>query len=470
MQMLRELRFWAVVTGIIELALCCHGTTLFSTQEVVMRRNNYFSDQSENQKKLTYARLYTITTTTFRAFQAFAQVLSDRIGQWKVRGLVALLCTIGAILNGVAFYSSSLNWLVWLGYPLMFGCGSAYIYSYVILMELYPDLRATISQLIGSSFGVVFGLYLWYESMPRPEWFFFLMAIFQVVFFFRMFVFLPRMNSVYAWDGEEKVRQIGWASRKNAQVFKQGKDSAFFSPDTAKQIFTTKNCLLLAWFVVNDIRANVYVSQNQPWLEWVCQNETNIFSDEPCQNYWQDWYNYAGLIGIAINPIIGIAQDGLKKFIAKTWQLKQLQAQAVTAICFMLIISISFAMSSLFMAIQIPNWQILYIYLSINAMGATRFVTRSIFIVATCPIQYFGTILAVFSLSQIAVAFTTSLWSNFAINVLGGNYGNLNFIMAGLCLAGVVFPVILGFMVYKEIKAEPSGKSEGVVNKVMQDS
>ena len=139
----------------------------------------YFNALSEEQKKLTYARLYTVTSTTFRAFQAFSQVVSDRIGQWKVRTLVFILCSIGAVLISVSSYSSELNFLVWIGYPLFYGCASAYIYSYVILMELYPERRALISQFIGSSFGIVFCFYLWYETMKHTDWFFYLMVVFQ---------------------------------------------------------------------------------------------------------------------------------------------------------------------------------------------------------------------------------------------------------------------------------------------------
>ena len=43
MPLLKDLKFWAIVTGLIELATCCHGTGLFSTLEGVMRKNNYSS-------------------------------------------------------------------------------------------------------------------------------------------------------------------------------------------------------------------------------------------------------------------------------------------------------------------------------------------------------------------------------------------------------------------------------------------
>ena len=81
-----------------------------------------------------------------------------------------------------------------------------------------------------------------------------------------------------------------------------------------------------------------------------------------------------------------------------------------------------------------------------NAMGGTRFVTRSVFIVASNPIEYFGTILATFSLMQIAIAFTTSLFTNITINLLDGNYGDINLIMAAICAVSLVFPVCIAFL------------------------
>ena len=102
-----------------------------------------------------------------------------------------------------------------------------------------------------------------------------------------------------------------------------------------------------------------------------------------------------------------------------------------------------------------------------NAFGGTRFVTRSIFVIATNPIEYFGTILATFSIVQIMIAFTTSLWTNLTVNVLGGNYGEINIIMGGVCLFSCVFPAMIAVVRWKEYKRKD--KTEGVINKTFDD-
>ena len=391
----KSIRFWAVVTGIVELALCCHRNNLFSTLEGVMRRNDYFSNQTDQQKKITYARLYTITSTLFSVFQASSQIFSDRIGQWKVRSIVFVLCTTGAILNALSTYSSGLNFLVWIGFPLFYGCGSAYIYSYVILMELYPERRGLVSMLIGSSYGIVFLLYLWYETLSRNDWFYYLLAVFQLLAFLRTFLFLPKMNSVYVWDFSDKVPQktveIGWKTRRQTQIFRQNPTTEkipFFSRETFRIIFTTTNCLALLWFICGDIRANAFVSQVQPWLEWTCNKTSTNQTSEELQDqidYWQNWYNYSGIIGIAINPFFGIAMDKLKVIIMKRYKFEHREAQAIAANIFMVIIGVGYFISDVLCTLESPGYQIIYIFLSMNALGGTRFITRSIFAISTRP-------------------------------------------------------------------------------------
>merc|ERR1712173_395403 len=119
-----------------------------------------------------------------------------------------------------------------------------------------------------------------------------------------------------------KNTELGWASRKQTEIFRQNPDKApipFFSIETVKLVFTPTNILTLLWFTCGDIRANAYVSQVQPWLEWTCNQTatTNQTSQELQEeiDYWQNWYNYCGIIGIAINPILGLAMDGTKKLI-----------------------------------------------------------------------------------------------------------------------------------------------------------
>ena len=68
------------------------------------------------------------------------------------------------------------------------------------------------------------------------------------------------------------------------------------------------------------------------------------------------------------------------------------------------------------------------------------------------PIEYFGTILATFATSQIFIAFTTSLWTNLTVNSLGGDYGEINLIMAGLSLFSCLFPVLIGVIRWREFK------------------
>lgn len=162
--------------------------------------------------------------------------------------------------------------------------------------------------------------------------------------------------------------------------------------------------------------------------------------------------------------------DGVKKFLEKKYKISHAEAQAASANSFMMIVSVGFTISHALCAIQQPGYQIIYIFLSMNAFGGTRFVTRSIFIISTNPIEYFGTILATFSIMQIGIAFTTSLWTNLTVNVLGGNYGEINLIMAGLSLFSCVFPISIAIIRWKEHKNKLSFEQEkGEVNKAVDE-
>ena len=126
----------------------------------------------------------------------------------------------------------------------------------------------------------------------------------------------------------------------------------------------------------------------------------------------------------------------------------------------MVVCSVGFIISHLLCVLRTPGFQIVFIFLTMNAFGATRFVTRSIFIIATNPIEYFGTILATFSVVQIFVALMTSLWTNLTVNVLDGNYGLINLIMAGICAFSIVFPGMIGWIRWKEYRMKKEKKLE----------
>ena len=119
--------------------------------------------------------------------------MCDRIGLWTCRCIVSLLSVVGVIC--IILSSPESSWLVWIGYselestleyplslffllnptfernlslyPLFYGISTGVIYSYIVLMDLYPKNRAFVSQLISVSFSLVYVLYIWYQEIGR---------------------------------------------------------------------------------------------------------------------------------------------------------------------------------------------------------------------------------------------------------------------------------------------------------------
>ena len=125
------------------------------------------------------------------------------------------------------------------------------------------------------------------------------------------------------------------------------------------------------------------------------------------------------------------------------------QFEIITANIFMVLIGVGYFVNDILCTLGSTGYHIVFIFISMNTLGGTRFITRSIFVVSTNPIEYFGTILATFATSQIFVALTTSLWSNLTVNSLNGNYGTINWIMASFSFISCIFPIIIFILRHK---------------------
>ena len=86
----RERRFWAILTGILETFLVCHGIEAFSSLEYVLRRENYFSDLSEEEKAQTYSRLFSAIVISTNICKLSISFLNDTFGLWIARSIGSL--------------------------------------------------------------------------------------------------------------------------------------------------------------------------------------------------------------------------------------------------------------------------------------------------------------------------------------------------------------------------------------------
>ena len=236
------MQFWAVATGIFEIFLIIHGAGSFGVLEFVMRRDGYYPEKTDNEKEKIYSLMFTSLALSACLGKVIVGTLIDSVGNWTARLFEHVVIGAGLVL---LMFSTPENPIYFqIGMPL-FSFNAGFIYSYYILVNLFPDNRGLLLTSVGAANSLAYIFYVYYKNMVNTTYFWMVFFVVDCLLLFRTFFLTPKSNQAYLKNSEtgENELKLGWSSRKGPWVVREVVDDkvpGFFSLESMKNIFNIK--------------------------------------------------------------------------------------------------------------------------------------------------------------------------------------------------------------------------------------
>ena len=197
--------------------------------------------------------------------------------------------------------SAESDYLAWIGYPLFYGVGVGFFYSYLPLTNLYPKRKSILMSISMAANSLAYIWYVPFDKLEHTNWFYIGILVLQPLLILRTFLLLPRYST-----SEGKHTVMGWKSRTVKPRQKQTTETTekHQPPNSIKKSIsdTLYQCfkpavavMFFGWFLPGDIRAQSFNVEMQPWLRWATEldyNETQADERLDRVAMFQNVWNY----------------------------------------------------------------------------------------------------------------------------------------------------------------------------------
>jgi len=180
----KTLQFWAVATGIFEIFLIIHGAGSFGVLEFVMRRDGYYPEKTDNEKEKIYSLMFTSLALSACLGKVIVGILIDSVGNWTARLFEHVVIGAGLVLLMFATPENPIFFQI--GMPL-FSLNAGFIYSYYILVNLFPDNRGLLLTSVGAANSLAYIFYVYYKNMVNTTYFWMVFFVVDCLLLFRTF-------------------------------------------------------------------------------------------------------------------------------------------------------------------------------------------------------------------------------------------------------------------------------------------
>jgi len=200
----------AIFCSIIEVFLLNHTSAVFANVEYVLREQNYFPSKTEDELRTAYARLLTAIVIACNVMKIFTTVVYDYVGAWIPRMVCHLMQIIGLTFLLIATPSSP-SILIWCGYPMFYGAGAGLMYSYVMIIPIFPKRTGLLYGVLGLPIALAVLFYVAFVNMgDYYKWMFVAWLGFIPFSIAHTFLNMPKSKLDFG-----NVR-LGWETRKDS--------------------------------------------------------------------------------------------------------------------------------------------------------------------------------------------------------------------------------------------------------------
>ena len=440
-QKLVSSKYLPIVTGLIELTLTCHAIGAFTTLEYKLREQNYFSDQTDEQKDRTYSRLYTLMLIYNTVHKVIIGIIQDTCGMWIMRCIVHIEMITGLIL--LICCTPDNESLVFIAYPMFYGSTVGLALNFIQVTTLDPDRRGLWNACISPCITIAYQWYLWYRQMENPNKFFYLLLIFQIPVIARTFLFTAKGNTVKNGVGLKTFKDP-FPFQIYKEIIKQNtseqQEETVEHPIISKWKEILSLNLLFLWLncIIQEFRVYTFIDQFQSWLIW----STNDNPDKIA--FYTDFYLYVGLTAIILNPFFGLFLDKLINFLHTNPKFNFKKKYAGISACCAYFITANFcaAIISLCFSFKTTGVNVWIASLAFMMNLATWFVSNTVFIMHTVKPEQVSSTIAVKNTSGLS-CFFIPLIIQFINGPCHGNFAIYQYIHMGFSLAAQFFPIAI---------------------------
>ena len=418
-----------LLLGLLEITLMTHAYSPYPTIEYVLRRDGYFADVSDEKKDKIFSNIYSLVLLFNQCNKIFLGILLDKKGFWVVRGIVHVQQFIGYLL--MIIMTPATDYLAYVGVPLVLGSTIGYIFTSIkIIGVLGKENKGIWNSANGAAVSLGLQLYLIYRQLNPSKIFWGILMAFMPISIIRTFFYTPRSNQF--------KNGIGWQTRYD-KVENNKSDNIF--RDAIKILGGTPHMwLLFFWFVISDLRSQSYVVMYQNWLEWAADR------DEDKIGYYTDVNIFMGLLSIPMSILNGILIDKMTGFLTAKFEggskkLTRKNCEVISCFCFQALGLISGAIYSAFLCFPV-GWTTYIAILFKNYANLNLFPIRNIFIYCVTDPKLFGSVMGLCNLYALVSAFTSPFFIDILNSLFAGNYVAFELTFAGICLFGVLAPVL----------------------------
>ena len=451
----KDKRFWCIFTSIIESILLGHDLVSFQTLEYALRENDFYSNKTEEQKVLTYSRLYSCIWICLTVFGFLTGAIIDKWGLWHSRSVGHLFLLIGTI--SAIFITPTNDYLLWIAYPCFYTGGWLLIESHIFIWPLYPEQFGKIVALEGVAISAAQLWYTYYKQICIPfsnlKYWWMMMLCFIPISVFRTFYFNPKLKAT-----KDYSPKIGWEARFDTyEMVRQERleasndlnnenekhnGSVFLNKDFWKELIKIPNlCLIIWWFLV-ELKITFYVSEFQPWLRFKVDDDSEDVS------HYSEVYNYMLLVGIAIEPICGFFIDLFNKFYEKVLKLNSTKTAILMSQGLFIWGSCAICLQSFLQATKFYIWTVNLTSALNTLTEATRWTGKFIYTFAVVDERFTATILAVQGIFAVLTKLLVPLFGQLATEVFDGDWSELCWILGYIEIGSLIFPLLVIYIFF----------------------
>ena len=131
---LSNAKTWLITTGLFEAFIFTHTPSVFPSYEYILREQNYFPNQTDDELSKTYSKIFTATSMTSSASLFLVGYITDVWGFWYARFYLHVISSIGLVsLTIMSLYK--IEYLAFLGVPFWIGNSNAFTRLYRVVLD-----------------------------------------------------------------------------------------------------------------------------------------------------------------------------------------------------------------------------------------------------------------------------------------------------------------------------------------------
>jgi len=448
----KKFKFWAIITGILEIACLVHGHTSFPSLEYVLRRDGFFANNTEYEKENIFALTFASMSIAGSISKVILGLLIDSYGNWVARVFGHIV--VGAGLLFLIMTNEKTAIMFTIGITL-FNMSQGFIQSFYIMVNLYPNYRGLLIASAASANSFIARIfYVYYKNAKDTTNFWIFFFSLNIIFIFRTIFLTQKSNTPYTKSeitGKHEVK-IGWSSRNGPLVNRetvlvQGLNTipTFFSKESMSHIFNFQTLTIYVALAFADLRFAVLYAQVQPWFRWA--TEDNEKNQDQILSKGTEIFYYAGMIGGMLGPFLGIVLDKIITRVQNKNNIPHRKASFLVGLISMVVMSVSLTIISYLLTLgkSVDSWNNYLLWILFVLTAATNIferIVRGLYVMSFSKPEYLGRIFGVMSLLQLIADSAPPVFTFMCQQWFDHSYGYLNWILVGTSLASAVLPMI----------------------------